>query len=323
MPSSSAAVRSLALVLLGLGASPAFAQGSNVTAFNPYSGIGLPGGPTPSYGPQAAYPIVDTVGPSGGPAFNPWQSAGVPPSPATMGGAFNPALPGMAAPPVAGTTYAPGSNLPAPPRGALESRIVAIPERGDVRIPRDLLGAAPAAAPPPPPAASPAPPPPPPPVASRAETMAPAPARPPMPAPATRSVPPAVAAAPAPPPAPSAAAPAPAGRAIPITTPSPDQSAMAKGATAAAIPFASQSADLSDGAKAELDRIAKNIADKGLRQVELRAFASGAEPDSRKIALARALVVRSYLIDKGVKSRIEVGAFAGDGERVDIVVPGT
>jgi outer membrane protein OmpA-like peptidoglycan-associated protein len=318
MPSSSAAVRSLALALLGLGASQAFAQGANVTAFNPYSGIGLPDGPTPSYGPQAAYPIVDTVGPSGGPAFNPWQSAGVPPSPGTMGGAFNPAQPAMAAPPAPGTTDAPGSHLPAPPRGALESRIVAIPERGDVRIPRDLLGVAPT----PPAASPPAPVPAPPPVASRAETMPPAAA--PTPTPTARPAPPAVAAAPAPAPAPAAAAtPAPTGRGIPITTPSPDQSATAKGATVATIPFAGQSADLSDDAKSELDRIAKNIGDKGLRQVELRAFASGAEPDSRKIALARALVVRSYLIDKGVKSRIEVGAFAGDGERVDIVVPGT
>jgi len=51
---------------LGLGAASAtFAQGSNVTAFNPYSGVGLPGGPAPQYGPQAAYPIVDTVGPAG------------------------------------------------------------------------------------------------------------------------------------------------------------------------------------------------------------------------------------------------------------------
>ena len=49
-------------------------------------------------------------------------------------------------------------------------------------------------------------------------------------------------------------------------------------------------------------------------------------PDSRKISLARALVVRSYLIDQGVKTRIEVGAFGGDSrgggsDRVDILVP--
>ena len=78
MPTSSVAARSLALAILGLGAaSAAFAQGPNVTAFNPYSGVGLPGGPVPQYGSQAAYPIVDTVGPTaGGPAFNPWQAGG-------------------------------------------------------------------------------------------------------------------------------------------------------------------------------------------------------------------------------------------------------
>src|SRR5215471_1673192 len=46
MPSSWAATRRVALALLGLGLAPAFApafaQGGNVTAFNPYSGVGLP-----------------------------------------------------------------------------------------------------------------------------------------------------------------------------------------------------------------------------------------------------------------------------------------
>ena len=41
----------------------------------------------------------------------------------------------------------------------------------------------------------------------------------------------------------------------------------------------------------------------------------------QRVALARALVVRSFLIDQGVKSRIEVGSFSGDGARVDILVP--
>ena len=44
------------------------------------------------------------------------------------------------------------------------------------------------------------------------------------------------------------------------------------------------------------------------------------------MALARALSVRSYLIDQGVKARIEVGAFASSGssggsERVDVLGP--
>jgi outer membrane protein OmpA-like peptidoglycan-associated protein len=114
------------------------------------------------------------------------------------------------------------------------------------------------------------------------------------------------------------------GRAVAIATPAGNGAPAAKGATVASVPFSPQSADLNDAAKAELDRVAKNIADKSLRQVELRAYATGIDPESRKIALARALVVRSYLIDRGVKSRIEVGGFSGsEGERVDIVVPNT
>jgi len=53
------------------------------------------------------------------------------------------------------------------------------------------------------------------------------------------------------------------------------------------------------------------------------AFATGDDIVSRQISLARALVVRAYLIDRGVKSRIDVGAFLGDDERVDILVPNT
>ena len=89
------------------------------------------------------------------------------------------------------------------------------------------------------------------------------------------------------------------------------------------ISFIGRSAALTPATKAELDQIAKRITDQKLRHIELRAFAADSGPDSRKIALARALVVRSYLIDKGVKSRIEVGSFSGDGDSVDILVPNT
>ena len=44
---------------------------------------------------------------------------------------------------------------------------------------------------------------------------------------------------------------------------------------------------------------------------------------SKALRGSRALVVRAYLIDRGVKSRIDVGAFLGDDERVDILVPNT
>jgi outer membrane protein OmpA-like peptidoglycan-associated protein len=99
-------------------------------------------------------------------------------------------------------------------------------------------------------------------------------------------------------------------------------------APAITVSFSSNSADISDAGKADLDRIAKSILQQRLTQVELRAFAGGAEPaDVRRVALARALAVRSYLIDQGVTARIDVGAFAAQrgaksAERVDVLAPG-
>jgi outer membrane protein OmpA-like peptidoglycan-associated protein len=89
------------------------------------------------------------------------------------------------------------------------------------------------------------------------------------------------------------------------------------------IAFVGRSVVLTPATKAELDQLAKRIADQKLRHIELRAFAADIGPDSRKVALARALVVRSYLMDRGVKSRIEVGSFSGDGDSVEILVPNT
>jgi outer membrane protein OmpA-like peptidoglycan-associated protein len=99
-------------------------------------------------------------------------------------------------------------------------------------------------------------------------------------------------------------------------------------APAVTILFSANSADISAAARSELDRIARTISEQRLSQVELRAFAAGADPsDVRRVALARALAVRSYLIDQGVTARIDVGAFAGQrggksGERVDVLAPG-
>lgn len=161
--------------------------------------------------------------------------------------------------PVAGApgTYERNANLPAPPPGPIESRLVNIP-------------AGPSAAP--------------------------APARPAV----------------VPQPGPTLAAGTPA--AVPSTLPSGPFGTIA---------FAGLSVTLTPATKAELDQVAKRIADQKLRHIELRAAAADIGPDSRKVALARALVVRSYLIDRGVKARIEVGSFSGDGASVEILVPNT
>jgi len=106
--------------------------------------------------------------------------------------------------------------------------------------------------------------------------------------------------------------------------PSPPPAAPARNAVAVTLIFTARSTELSDASKAELDRLAKNIVDGALRQVEVRASTDSGDPDSRKVSLARALIVRNYLVDKGVRSKIEIASVAGGGgERVEVLVPQT
>jgi len=101
--------------------------------------------------------------------------------------------------------------------------------------------------------------------------------------------------------------------------------ATASAGAAGTVHFASRSAEITDEAKAELGRVAKTL--KGARLITLHGYAGGGDPDDdRKVALARALSVRSYLIDLGVKAKIDISTFAhlpnsGSTEYVD-VVPG-
>ena len=137
--------------------------------------------------------------------------------------------------------------------------------------------------------------------------------------------PPAVVVAPTPPPTPPPAvvvAPTPAPPPPPaVATVAPPEPPAAATPIIASVAFVPQSAEISTVGRAELDRVAQSV--KGGRGVELRAYASGSDPtEARKVALARALSVRSYLIDQGVRARIEVGAFASSGgERVDVLGP--
>ena len=245
MPTSSAAVRSLALAVFGLGVAPAYAQGPNVT---------------------------------------------------NLGSRQEPAKPAIA--------------LPAPPAGPIESRLLAIPLLGDIALPapapsatvlpviavtdrRKLKGRSPSA---PGDRGS---------ETSLVITITPAPFGSPAPPPEGEPAPPAQAMA------------ALAAKLDPATPPP------TKAPLVASIPFVGRSPDLTDMTRAALDGVGKNLADKRPRLVEVRAFATGDDIVSRQISLARALVVRAYLIDRGVKTRIDVGAFLGDDERVDILVPNT
>jgi outer membrane protein OmpA-like peptidoglycan-associated protein len=92
--------------------------------------------------------------------------------------------------------------------------------------------------------------------------------------------------------------------------------------------FAEGSAELSDGAKQSLLGLAKSLAQDTSSRVQLLAYAAdGGEGTSRarRLSLSRALAVRAFLIDQGVRStRMDVralGSNAGDGpaDRVDIL----
>jgi outer membrane protein OmpA-like peptidoglycan-associated protein len=92
--------------------------------------------------------------------------------------------------------------------------------------------------------------------------------------------------------------------------------------------FGDDSATLSDGAKQQLDQLARVLQDNPRQRVQLMAFAEGTEDtasQARRLSLSRALAVRTYLIDKGIRStRMDVralGSTADQGplDRVDIV----
>lgn len=315
MPPSSVAARSLVLAVIGVGVASFAAHGQNVTAFNPYSGAGLPGGPLPQHMTPPPAPAADAVGPGpvAGPAFNPWSSR-------------NPALPSSPAPRVETAT-----SLPPPPPGPIKSRVVAVPELPTSRgKQRDAQRARAVAAEPagksasaPAPVAPAAPPPAAVPPAAMAAASPPAPAV--AAPPAVRPVPP------TPPTPPAAAAPAPQPPAPPqrqmaavAPAPSPPPVPSARNGATVTLVFGARSTELSDASKVDLDRLAKELTDRSQRQVELRSVSENGDPDGRKISLARALIVRNYLIDKGVRSRIEIASIVGGGgERVEILVPGT
>ena len=96
------------------------------------------------------------------------------------------------------------------------------------------------------------------------------------------------------------------------------------------VPFSVESARLSDASRSELDHLAKRmLKDEGLG-LQLMAYADGDDASAskaRRLSLSRALEVRKYLMDKGLRStRIEVRAlgnkFEGSGspDRVDAVL---
>lgn len=95
------------------------------------------------------------------------------------------------------------------------------------------------------------------------------------------------------------------------------------------VSFAAGSAVLEDSAKETLGAVAKSLTgDDGLR-LQIVAYAVGEDDNAsqaRRLSLSRALAVRSYLIDQGIRStRMDVRALgnkfdSGPGDRVDLVI---
>ncbi len=91
--------------------------------------------------------------------------------------------------------------------------------------------------------------------------------------------------------------------------------------------FAPDSFEISEAAKAQLDRVIASMGKDDDLRIQLQAYAQGDGTNAskaRRLSLSRALQVRSYLIDRGVRStRIDVRALganvpSGPADRVDI-----
>jgi outer membrane protein OmpA-like peptidoglycan-associated protein len=99
------------------------------------------------------------------------------------------------------------------------------------------------------------------------------------------------------------------------------------GADEYSLAFASESFELSDAARRDLDRVIATMGQDENLRIQLQAYAKGDGSNAskaRRLSLSRALQVRSYLIDQGVRStRIDVRALgsnvpSGPADRVDI-----
>lgn len=137
---------------------------------------------------------------------------------------------------------------------------------------------------------------------------------------------------PEPAPAPvQAVVPAPAPQQIAALPPSPAPVAASgfKGDTLT-IPFTGESARVPDGSLSDLDRLAKRMLKDESLGLQLLAYADGDDANAskaRRLSLSRALEVRKYLMDQGLRStRIEVRALGnklegtGSPDRVDAVL---
>ena len=92
------------------------------------------------------------------------------------------------------------------------------------------------------------------------------------------------------------------------------------------VTFTTNSPALSADARNSLDRLAADLIANPERRATLKAYSAGiGGAETRRLALARGLAVRAYLIDKGVaRDRLDVQALGasadgGPADRVDAV----
>ena len=95
------------------------------------------------------------------------------------------------------------------------------------------------------------------------------------------------------------------------------------------IPFAAGETELAESSEQQLDALAKDLTSTDTLRVQLLAYAGGegtSPSKARRVSLSRALAVRSYLIESGIRtSRIDVRALgnkatSGSPDRVDVKV---
>jgi outer membrane protein OmpA-like peptidoglycan-associated protein len=102
--------------------------------------------------------------------------------------------------------------------------------------------------------------------------------------------------------------------------------APAEEALASAIEFKKGKSELSADARARIDVLARDVRQKKTATIRVVGYASGTAEESsiaRKISLARALVIRAALIDKGVPAmQVSTQAFGNkvDADKAEIYV---
>lgn len=109
--------------------------------------------------------------------------------------------------------------------------------------------------------------------------------------------------------------------------------ATAAGNSLARIDFTSGSTDLNEGGRRSLDRAVAELQRDQNARLQLVAYATGGSGDdggsvARRVSLSRALAVRSYLIEQGIRAtRMDVralGSRSADGgsasDRVDVLL---